>query len=331
MTFDHQLKLVRATQLLQDLRAATGRWIYEEHYVVRYEFSPDARWLGPIPPGNPNPLDATYYLAGPIFIPGIGPGTAPPDVTFGEGRLVAHAVAESPPSDPISLLVGDALHNLRSALDVLAFSLARSYTHPLPKDLATNSEFPIFGDEDGQGSSGVGRARFHETTKHGDPTRRSGLAKIRGWHPDAQTIVERFQPYHRGHDFRADALWVLHELDRINKHRLLHTTVALSTGTGWRIPGSENPRGPKNVRCIGPGLVRVFGVSSLETETPISEIWGIHRIDNNVDIDLDITPALEVAFSRDAPAASGRPVLRVLVEIYRFISEVVVPALEPYL
>jgi len=79
---------------------------------------------------------------------------------------------------------------LRAALDLLAFNLASVYTVPLSDDVAESSEFPIFGDEDRQGNTGVGATRFNSASNAGIPNRGSGLYKIRGVNPGAQTIIE---------------------------------------------------------------------------------------------------------------------------------------------
>ncbi len=71
----------------------------------------------------------------------------------------------------LSLLVGDFLQNARGSLDHLAFALAEKFTgSPLPDDIANESQFPIFGDEDRKGNRGVGADRFRD----------HGLAMIRG-------------------------------------------------------------------------------------------------------------------------------------------------------
>jgi hypothetical protein len=145
----------------------------------------------------------------------------------GNLRLMA-VLTEEPAEYPLSVVVGECLHNLRSALDLLAYSLAVAYTKPLPDDIAESSEFPIFGDIDRRGRAGVGAALFRD----------NGRSKIRGIDPAAQTEVERMQPYHRGTDFRLHPLWQLQVLDNINKHRLLHV-VAVSGGTGIHAQTSD--------------------------------------------------------------------------------------------
>lgn len=328
MTLDHELKLGRAFKHLMDLQTEGDRWVGGDHHTIRYEYDPDARWDGPVPPGNPNPdTMSTYYLASGVFIPGQGPGTIPNGVGFGWGKMEALVTAEQPPNDNLSVLIGDFLHNLRSCLDNLAYTLAASHTSPLPDDLAHSSEFPIFGDEDRAGNTGVGSAMFHQLRKNGDPAPGSGLHKIRGWHPDAQTAVEGLQPYHRGNAYGEDLLWLLHDLDRIDKHRLLHTTVASSFGTLME-PGTS-----RNIRCIGPGFMRVFG-GAVDTDTPIALIYGIHPIDPSTEVHVEIRPALDIGLEPQTPVASvatRTPLVRLLTDIYTHIGGTVIPSLTPFL
>jgi hypothetical protein len=97
--------------------------------------------------------------------------------------------------------VGDAIHNLRSALDLLAWQAAGGDgTAP------SWTEFPIFKDE----------------TIYLNTGRGGGLNKISGVKdPGYRTLFKECQPWRNpdGHD--KDALWMLHELDRIDKHRVV--------------------------------------------------------------------------------------------------------------
>jgi len=321
---DHELKLIRASKHLRELDTEAAGWLDGEHHTVRYEYDPQYVWTGPVPPGPAALGNARYFLEGSVFIPGQGPGTAPPSVQFGRGMLTAYATVEQPPRDPISLLVGDALHNMRAALDNLAYALAVAFTRPLPEEHASNSEFPIFGDEDRQGKCGVGASHFNAQDKKGGPARGSGLAKIQGWHPDAQTVVEGLQPYQRGQNFRTDPLWILHDLDRLDKHRLLHTTIAAFAGTLWDVQRF------RNVRAIGPGFIESLG-GAVDTDTPIARICGIYPIAPNDEMHVAIHPALVVAFSPQTPSAAGAPVTDTLRALYDHIVGTVVPTLEPFL
>jgi hypothetical protein len=234
------------------------------------------------------------------------------------------ATAEKPPRYPIGVLIGDSLHNLRSSLDLLAYSLASAYTSPLPSDFAETSEFPIFGDEDRSGTPGVGHGHFHKLRKNGDPARGSGLSKIRGWHPDAQAVVEGLQPYKRGNAYRSDPLWILHDLDRVNKHRLLHTTVASFSGISLDLGRSVN------AGHVSPGTIRSLD-GTVETDTPIAEFPPIIPVDPSQPMHVEIKPMMDVAFARGTPGVAEEPVLKTLYGLYTHVRGTVVPALTPFL
>jgi hypothetical protein len=88
--------------------------------------------------------------------------------------------------------VGDALHNLRSSLDHLAWQLVLAAGTELP---GVHTCFPIW-----------------------DPAKRGPkfLKKsVQGMSPDAKKDIADLKP-HKGGD---DRLWLLHELDRLDKHR----------------------------------------------------------------------------------------------------------------
>jgi hypothetical protein len=92
----------------------------------------------------------------------------------------------------ISLIVGDAVHNLRSALDHVAASLVRA-NNKIPKDTI----FPICASE----------AIF----------RVQGSRRIEEMSPADQARMGLIKPYLGGRD----ALWGLHRLDITDKHDLL--------------------------------------------------------------------------------------------------------------
>ncbi len=99
------------------------------------------------------------------------------------------------PSD-ISLIIGDTVHNLRSALDHLAYQLVLANG----ESPSRNTEFPI-GDP----------AKEYTTSIHG--------GKIHGMASEAKDIIRSIQPSNTGNM----TLWNLHTLDIADKHRLLVT------------------------------------------------------------------------------------------------------------
>ncbi len=123
-------------------------------------------------------------------------------------------IVKQPPID-LSLLVGDCVHSMRAALDHIAYQLATNYTKTLSDREAKSIEFPVISNPDD----------FSRMTRKGDPAPGSGLAKIRYIDPVAQALIETMQPY-KGEDWELLAL--LHDLDRIDKHRELALSVAMS-------------------------------------------------------------------------------------------------------
>lgn len=100
-----------------------------------------------------------------------------------------------------SVVAGEIIHHLRSSLDHLVWQLIiangqdpSSFTYPLP-------EFPIFSRQDKYESSGV--------------------AKIKGVSKSAMAIIQSHQPYNGG-DYRGNYLWIIHEMNNADKHRLLN-------------------------------------------------------------------------------------------------------------
>ncbi len=98
-----------------------------------------------------------------------------------------------PPAIP--LLIGDAVHNLRCALDHLALRLAVVGKGPGPHNRVY---FPIYKTD----------ALY--TSK--------SVEKVEGIRPEAKKAIDDLEPYGGG---SGDILWQLHSLDITDKHRLL--------------------------------------------------------------------------------------------------------------
>jgi hypothetical protein len=104
------------------------------------------------------------------------------------------------PAEEFSVIIGDCVHNMRSALDFVAWELAGSR----PKD--TQTMFPIFIDPGG----------FKKSRG-----RRLGNVSV-----EAQNVIESMQPY-RLSEPKQTALWAIETLDAADKHRLLTVTTAI--------------------------------------------------------------------------------------------------------
>lgn len=120
-------------------------------------------------------------------------------------------IIRTPPIE-LSILVGEELYHLRSALDHLFFELVeRNLIGPLPKNVFKTCQFPLY-------------TVVPSAAKGVLPVDRKHLG-IPDWVPDlAYTYIESLQPYHRRDD-RHRLLRFLVALSNIDKHRRLSTTV----------------------------------------------------------------------------------------------------------
>jgi hypothetical protein len=109
-------------------------------------------------------------------------------------NLFKFKVERKPPLKEWGLIIGDCVHNARSALDYIAWALSGGVVDD------DRIMFPIC-DCEGKFDDAEGR----------------WLSKV---HPLAQKVIRECQPYLRS-NLKESALWLLNELDRRDKHRLL--------------------------------------------------------------------------------------------------------------
>jgi hypothetical protein len=144
--------------------------------------------------------------------------TAEPEL---ERDQVRHRVRLNQPHVSIYLICGDYLQCLRTALDQAVWSLVN---HRTGLD-SESSEFPVFEDP------------------LNSQTKRKFDAKIAGLSDAAIDYIKSIQPYNRpaGTPLFTSALWCLHELNRIDKHRRISVQTQLSltsVGNELVIPGA---------------------------------------------------------------------------------------------
>jgi hypothetical protein len=139
----------------------------------------------------------------------------------------------------VSTIVGDAIHNMRSALDALAYELARiSQGGVLTQDQESWVEFPIRQSEEGYSD-------FFNARRAGlfDEKAEEALRSVVPGHrfsPEAVIAGELITTF-RDEVIR-DNLWQLHRLSIIDKHRRL-SVVALWPDDVWWLnrDGTEPP------------------------------------------------------------------------------------------
>jgi hypothetical protein len=113
-----------------------------------------------------------------------------------------HRIHFTPRTEPDltrwAVIAGECVHALRSALDHCMWIAAQA------EGLAhsRSREFPVFLD----------RAVYDRDVER----KFDGVQD-----PEVLGVVERVQPWQRGPDAKDDHLWIVHELDRIDKHRTL--------------------------------------------------------------------------------------------------------------
>ena len=113
----------------------------------------------------------------------------------------AHYISSLKPiPQMLSLIAGDAIQNLRTALDYLIVQLVDAHSGDVGEKRLRKIFFPMFESAEEMTPSEIKR-------------------KIGGVSPDAKKGILALKPYKGGNN----DLWGLHELNRVEKHRLLIT------------------------------------------------------------------------------------------------------------
>lgn len=110
--------------------------------------------------------------------------------------------------DSIPLILGDAAHNLRSALDHAAWSAVSAQLG------GTRTYFPVWA-KTAEPAPGEWRQQVSRQLKGASPEFVEAVAELEAWESGRDSL-----------------LWAIHELDRIDKHRLLLSVAMVVTGIG---------------------------------------------------------------------------------------------------
>lgn len=206
--------------------------------------------------------------------------------TFREGRLGFDIYLKSPKhfNPPVcGTLIGDYVHNLRSALDNLAFALCRLQRDPPanPRDIY----FPLLRER--------------------RPLNRKMMEQM----PDAAVqMIELLQPYHRSEGPDRDAAYVLGLLSNHDKHRLLLPILLMpgniSCNGHWEFSGAADEGPPRQEIFVGP-LSDGTLILSQKTDHPLKAFNLTFGISANITITVedttlnapDVMPAL-ISYTR---------------------------------
>ena len=221
-------------------------------------------------------------------------------------NLIWAEILKPPPAD-FPLILGDCLHNLRSALDNLAFELLTAYQKGRPsKRMSGESGFPIRRLENEESLK-----EFQKMT--------------RGMHPEAQALIKRLQPYNRGDE--NSSLLNLARLHNTDKHQLPHITVVPQPDSitffttdleGLQPPDLEISWEPVESRAI------IGRYSPSGRHLPLGEHY--------TEMDMQHPPTFRLGFGERAPdVIQGWEVASTMRRIHDFISFDVAPELIRYL
>jgi len=215
------------------------------------------------------------------------------DPERGENSIGVNALRH-PPSE-FSLIIGDCLHNFRSALDSIVRALAITELNiPLPPEVEKRVQFPIT-----ENSRGFKDSKW----------------RIRDISQEAQAEIEWLQPYNRRpDDFTKSPLWVLNELSNIDKHRLPHLTLFAVGEMPFR--GTGRFKGG-----------RQWEAAAVEDRT---ELLGIDALRDDLSGKVDVEFYIKGSIAFAGPIAQGADVFEILRGIRDEIMNEVLPRLRPF-
>ena len=171
--------------------------------------------------------------------------------TSGAGKsrkYVLRAIIREEPPRELGLAIGDAVQNMRHALDHLVYELSSPSARRDGK-----TQFPVYDD----------RCRFEVL----------GAPLIKGISGDERTLIERLQPYQATYAARDHPLAILNRLANQDKHRVLLPLVAAVNHTGTWI-GSTNA----DIQIIefNPGPLKDNAKIMVFTATPHDPAEKVH-------------------------------------------------------
>ena len=194
---------------------------------------------------------------------------------------------DPPIPDAVPMLIGDAVHNLRSALDHLACALADLEASTTSETGQSDIEFPIY----------ISKTKFNDT----------GARRIKKLPSSAQDEIKSLQPHHAGNDARFHFLWVLHQLDIIDKHRRISVL-----GGRYSLPDNYIPQARQGNELVIRGRIYI----------PFKDGDVIRIGDVDPEFEPDITGTVAIKFGDGPDESIDYSALRV---IHKNISNDVLP------
>jgi hypothetical protein len=203
------------------------------------------------------------------------------------GRLLLVFTDCMPLPIDLSILTGEALYQLRSALDHLFWQLVIA-NRRTPN---TSHAFPI----------------YWESEKY--------KARIKSIEQDVSASAAKrigsYQPFKRGTAFESDPLWVLQELNNIDKHRFL---LVARSFIGWSDVEFEL-KPPIHLRKGAKGLM---AVRAPVEDGVVFAWWETDQRKVNIEGKVSVIPVL-----KEVGSAKNQPVIPLLTQLSGYVSGIV--------
>ncbi len=218
---------------------------------------------------------------------------------------ILHVRKAEPPD--WSLMVGDIVHNVRSALDSLVYALTVKSLGRLPT-----------GDE-------VRQIQFVIVDQPADWNGERGR-RLKHLAPTVQAEVEKLQPYHRPDPKYKHQLSVLRDLSNIDKHRHILVVVQGATDAGITVtsPSIEGGAviGGWRGLCVDRTEIATFDFRDESGNVLPTHLHPKMHVRGHL--------ALDVLFGPGRPAGGGS-VIGFLRDMHNHVGTKVFPVLEPFL
>ncbi len=208
-------------------------------------------------------------------------------------------IAKLPDPPPIiGMLIGDCVHNLRSALDHIVYALI--LTNPARRGEIPSSKamFPIRDTREGYS---------HQINK---------MKRLDGVPDAVAALIETLQPYHtreKGLDHTLHPLSVLDKLDNIDKHRRL----AIASGVARHAHVS--------IRYADGGETDVMLLQDMIYDRAILTSYPPARDGTKVKVNGGLMVYVAFKETREIPALDDEDVCRVLMQLTDYVGNVLLP------
>jgi len=209
-------------------------------------------------------------------------------------------VREEPPPE-WSPIIGDVVHNCRSALDHLAWQLViRNKGKP-----SGSTAFPIF-------SKSPFDASLYSSAKEAKNALGRWNRQVKGIHDNDVALIKRLQPYNAGKDSEIAVLSMLSDLSNWDKHREYQLTGQTLKGTTYRI---RNPRDAQ----FWISYQRPIGI--FEHGTVVARV-AFSATGPDPKMDVEVKVSFDIAFGEGSPL-KGHGLKEVLITSAQHVTDIV--------